>query len=113
MALASQKSENFYTTSGSDADKISTSSLARVKDLWDKDVASGRHLVTIEGDPNLGPILYALQQMQDEILELRRYIVSAELLVDAGGGSLPTSDPRVSGELWCDTRSGNVIKVSS
>ena len=113
MALASQKSENFYTTSGSDADLLSATKLAYIKDLWDKDSASGRNITTMIGDPHLGPILYALQQMQDEIIELRRYIVSAELLVDAGGGSLPTSDPRVSGELWCDTRSGNVIKVSS
>ena len=53
-----------------------------------------------------------MQQMQDELDELRRYITSAELLIDAGGGSLPTSDPRSSGKLWCDTRNGNVIKVS-
>ena len=38
--------------------------------------------------------------MQDDIDELRRYIVSNELLVDAGGGSLSTSDPSVSGKLW-------------
>lgn len=100
MALASQKSANFYTTSGSDADKLDSAKLAVVKDLWDKDVASGRNLVTIEGDPHLGPILYALQQMQDEIVELRRYIVSAELLVDASGSSLPTSDPSTTGALW-------------
>ena len=112
MALANQQSENFYTTSGTDADKLDSAKLAYIKDLWDKDVASGRNLITIVGDPHLGPILYALQQMQNEILELRRYIVSAELLVDASGGSLPTADPRVSGELWCDTRNGNVIKVS-
>lgn len=109
MALAPATSENFYTTSGSDADKLDATKLAVVKDLWDKDVASGRNLVTIEGDPNLGPILYALQQMQNEIIELRRYIVSAELLVGAGGDSLPTSNPGVRGQLWNDR---GIVKVA-
>ena len=40
MALAPKKNEEFYKTSGSDADKISPSRLAEIKDLWDKDVAS-------------------------------------------------------------------------
>ena len=65
MALANQKSENFYTTSGSSRDLLDSTKLAAVKDLWDKDVISGRNIKTIEGDPHLGPILYALQQMQD------------------------------------------------
>ena len=39
--------------------------------------------------------------MQNDIDELRRYIVSAELLLpNTMGDSLPTSDPRSVGQLW-------------
>jgi len=109
MALNSQKSENFYTTSGKDADKISTAELAAVKDLWDKDVASGRNLTTIKGDPHLGPVLYALQQMQNEILELRRYITSNEIATEIDASNLPTSAPKTAGLLWNDR---GIVKVS-
>ena len=37
MALADKKHERFFSTTGSDADKVSSSKLAEVKDLWDKD----------------------------------------------------------------------------
>ena len=100
MALANKKHESFYTTTGSDVDKVSTSKLAEVKDLWDKDVADGSNLRLL-ADPNLGPLLYQMQQMQDELDELRRYVTSAELLVDAGGGNLPTSNKGLSsGDLY-------------
>ncbi len=75
MALANKKHERFFSTAGSDADKVSTSKLAEVKDLWDKDVASGSNL-SLLNDPNLGPLIYQMQQMQDELDELRRHIVN-------------------------------------
>ena len=63
-------------------------------------------LAAFEGEAAL---IYQMQLMQNDIDELRRYIISAELLVDAGGGSLPTSDPRSSGKLWNDR---GTVKVS-
>ena len=75
MALADKKHERFFSTTGSDADKVSSSKLAEVKDLWDKDVASGSNL-SLLNDPNLGPLIYQMQQMQDELDELRRHIVN-------------------------------------
>ena len=75
MALADKKHERFFSTTGSDADKVSSSKLAEVKDLWDKDVADGSNLKLLD-DPNLGPLLYQMQQMQDELDELRRHIVN-------------------------------------
>jgi hypothetical protein len=99
MALASRESGTIHNKTGSD--------LTAMRDSY----TNNKHLdlADFEGE---AAILHQLQLMQNDIDELRRYIVSAELLVDAGGGSLPTSDPRVSGKLWCDTRSGNVIKKS-
>jgi len=75
MALANKKYEKFYTTSGSDADKIDSNKLAHIKDLWDKDVASGRNVIMLD-DPHIGPLLYQLQQMQDELDEIRRHVVN-------------------------------------
>ncbi len=75
MALDSKKYEKFYSTSGSDADKIDANKLAKIKDLWDKDVASGRNVIMLD-DPHIGPLLYQLQQMQDELDEIRRHIVN-------------------------------------
>ena len=73
MALSTAKHQRFYSTSGTDSDKVSTAKLAEVKDLWDKDVANGGNLDLLN-HPNLGPIIYQLQQMQDEIDYLRTEI---------------------------------------
>jgi len=109
MALANKKHERFYSTSGSDSDKISTSKLTEVKDLWDKDVASGGNL-TLLNDPNLGPLLYQMQQMQDELDELRRYITSNEIAPAIDASALPTSAPRTAGLLYSDKGD---VKVST
>ena len=88
MTLARQKSPgNRHKLTGSNSGSISGSFI------------SGKHLdlQVYEGEAAL---LYQIQTLQEDLEELRRYIVSAELLVDAGGGSLPTSDPRTSGKLW-------------
>jgi len=73
MALSNAKHEGFYTTSGGGADEISSSKLAELKDLWDKDKANGGNL-NLLNDPTLGPLLYQMQQMQDEINYLRTEI---------------------------------------
>ena len=49
--------------------------------------------------------------MQEDIDELRRYVVSNEALVAAGiGRNLPLSDPRVAGSLW---NNRGVVTVSN
>ena len=87
MALENKKHTKFYTTDGSNADKVSTAKLAYVKDLWDKDVASGSNLNLLE-DPTLGPLLYQMQQMQDELDSLRTHIVN-----DIGDGAQGPQGP--------------------
>ena len=91
MALADKKYTRFYSTSGTDADKISTSKLSEVKDLWDKDVANGNNL-NLLNDPTLGPLLYQMQQMQDELDEIRRHVVND--IVGQQGPQGPTGGPR-------------------
>ena len=102
MALENKKHTKFYTTDGSNADKVSTAKLAYVKDLWDKDVASGSNLNLLE-DPTLGPLLYQMQQMQDELDSLRTHIVN-----DIGDGAQGPQGPAgAKGDTGADGSNGS------
>tara|TARA_R100000935_G_scaffold58452_1_gene95640 strand:- start:325 stop:618 length:294 start_codon:yes stop_codon:yes gene_type:complete len=88
MALASKKSEAVHSKTGSEK--------AALKSSFDNTKHS-----ELEAYPPEAAMLYQMQQMQEDIDELRRYIVSAELLVVSTGGSLPTrATTRGSGLLW-------------
>jgi hypothetical protein len=100
MALDSKKSTTIHNKTGTDLDNL--------KDTFDNGGIDAISEIP-EDSPHIAALIYQIKLMQDDIDELRRYIVSSELLVDAGGGSLPTSDPRVSGKLYNDR---GVIMVS-
>jgi len=90
MGLASKKSEAIHDRTGS--------AKAALKTSFD----NAKH-VELESYPPEAAMLYQIQQMQEDIDELRRYIISAELLVVSPGGSLPTrATTRGSGLLWND-----------
>jgi len=72
MALSSAKHEKFYETSGSGADKVSTKNLTDVTAAWATEKTEG--CAKYIADPILGPIVYQLQQMQDELDYLRTEI---------------------------------------
>ena len=72
MALSSAKHEKFYATSGGGADEVSTKNLTDITAAWNQEKAEG--CAKYLGDPILGPIIYQLQQMQDEINYLRTEI---------------------------------------
>jgi hypothetical protein len=72
MALSSAKHEKFYETSGSGADKVSSKDLTNVTAAWATEKTEGCSKYI--ADPILGPIIYQLQQMQDEIDYLRTEI---------------------------------------
>ena len=72
MALDSKKYERIFSKSGSDADKISTNSFNEIKEDFDEN----RYLEDASQFSVLGPVLYQLQQMQDELDELRTEISS-------------------------------------
>ena len=74
MALSSASHEKFYNTSGSGADKVTTKNLADATAAWAAETAEG--CVKYMGDPILGPIVFQLQQMQDELNYLRTEISS-------------------------------------
>ena len=72
MALSSAKHEKFYATSGGGADEVSTKNLTNITAAWNQEKTEG--CAKYVEDPILGPIIYQLQQMQDEIDYLRTEI---------------------------------------
>jgi hypothetical protein len=72
MTLTSKRYEKFYETRVDGADKISTEKLTAATSAWATEKAEGckKYL----NDPILAPLIYQLQQMQDEIDYLRTEI---------------------------------------
>ena len=98
MALATRKSGDIHNKSGGD--------LAAMKAKYD----NNKQLDYI-GFDEVDALLYQIQLLREDIDELRRYIVSAELLQpDTMGDNLPPSDPRTAGQLWSNR---GVVTVSS
>lgn len=89
MALASRKSDTIHSETGTDKDALKA----------EYDV--GKH-ETLINYPAEAALLYQIQLMKEDIDELRRYIVSSELLVVSSASSLPTRAPRTAGLLWND-----------
>ena len=109
MALADRKIPDVFNkkTGGSkDARSITNEKELEIKAEYD----AGVHIADDGMFNTIAPALYAIQKLSEDIDELRRYIVSNELLVDAGGGSLSTSDPSVSGKLW---NNRGTVKISA
>ena len=72
MALASKKYQKFYETTGTGRDKIDTTKLSIAAAAWTAETAKG--CADYMADPILAPIIYQMQQMQDELDELRNEI---------------------------------------
>ena len=72
MALTGKKYEKFYATTGSGDDKVKSATLTQAEAFWDGDRASG--CKDLLEDFTLGPIVFQLQQMQDQLDYLRTEI---------------------------------------
>lgn len=69
MALASKKYEKFYETTGTGKDKIDTAKLSIAQTAWASEKANG--CADYMSDAIFAPIIYQMQQMQDELDALR------------------------------------------
>ena len=69
MALDDKKYEKFYNTTGTGKDKATSDELAKMEALWDLDKADGCEYFI--GHPEFAPLIFQMQQMQDEITALR------------------------------------------
>ena len=72
MALTDKKYEKFYATTGSGDDEASSDNLTKAEGIWDHYRAKGMDLFF--DDFKLAPLIYQLQQMQDELDYLRTEI---------------------------------------
>ena len=72
MALANKKYEKFYETTGTGNDKIDTTKLTIAANAWAAEKAKG--CADYMADAIFAPIIYQMQQMQDELDELRSEI---------------------------------------
>ena len=74
MALANRKSEDIFnknTGGDKDAKSIDTAKETEIKDKFD----NGDHILDEGMFENLSPALYAIQQLADDVEELRRHVV--------------------------------------
>ena len=70
MALDDKKYEKFYNTTGTGKDKATSDELAKMEALWDLDKTDGcEHFI---GHPEFAPLIFQMQQMQDEITALTK-----------------------------------------
>ena len=76
MALASKTSKKFYVTSGGGNDEIAASRKAVIDSAFDADMGKGS--AQLIDDNTLGPVIYNIQRMQDDLDELRRFVVSTD-----------------------------------
>ena len=65
MALTGKKYESFYLTTGGGADEIDAKKLTNVTNAWATEKAEGCQKYL--DDPIIAPLIYQLQQMQDEL----------------------------------------------
>lgn len=75
MALANRKSEDIFnkkTGGDRDAKSIDTSKETEIKNRFD----NGDHVLDEGMFENLSPALYAVQQLAEDVEELRRYILA-------------------------------------
>jgi len=75
MALANRKSEDIFnknTGGDKDAKSIDTAKETEIKDKFD----NGDHILDEGMFENLAPALYAVQQLAEDVEELRRYILA-------------------------------------
>ena len=74
MALTGKKYENFYRTTGGGSDEVPASKLTKAEEIWDLERAKGMDYYM--DLPEFAPIIFQLQQMQDELDYLRTEISS-------------------------------------
>ena len=74
MALTGKKYESFYVTTGGGADEVDTKKLTDATSAWAGEKAEGCQKYL--DDPIMAPIIYQLQQMQDELDYLRTEITT-------------------------------------
>ncbi len=69
MALANKKHNRMYSTTGSDADKIDSTRLIKMSNKF----TNNEYLEDEDAFETLAPLIYQMEQMSQELDELRRF----------------------------------------
>jgi len=69
MALANKKHNRIYSTTGSDSDKVDSAKLSRMQAKF----TSNEYLEDEDSFETLAPLIYQMEQMSQELDELRRF----------------------------------------
>ena len=105
MALGGKTSKKFYVTSGGGNDEINSTRKTALDAFNTADSAAGyKQLID---DNTLGPLIVNLQEMQDDIDELRRFVASSAeikgtigtLPIANGGTGMTSSQPLIYSEI--------------
>ncbi len=75
MALAGKSSSPFFVTTGVGDDKINSQRKTDLLELSNHDRTKGNKYII--DDDSLGPLVFNIQRMQDDLDELRRFVVDA------------------------------------
>ena len=96
MALATRKSSDIFNkNTGGDTDSktIDTSTETEIRDKFD----NGDHILDEGMFENLAPALYAIQQLSEDIEELRRYVQSEITSITSAQASAITANTAKTG----------------
>ena len=113
MALGDRKSSDIFnknTGASKDAKSIDTSKETEIKNKFDR----GEHIEDAGMFENLAPVLYAIQQLTEDIEELRRY-VTAEItsITSAQASAITANTAKITSPSWVPSSNPNYLTSSS
>ena len=111
MALSSASHEPFFVTTGTGKDKVDTNDLTNITAAWAAEKAEGCGKYV--ADPILGPIIYQLQKMQDEIDYLRTEISANKDKATFPGFGTSNSTALVGDTTTISTAQANAITANT
>ena len=111
MALTGKKYEKFYSTSGSGDDEVTSDNLNKAEGIWDHYRAKGMDLYF--DDFKLSPLIYQLQQMQDELDYLRTEITANKSKVTFPGLGTSNSTALAGDTTTISTAQANAITANT
>ena len=114
MALNNKRYEEFYATTGSGDNKAKSGNLTTAEAIWDLDRAEGCEWYLTH--PEFGPLIFQLQQMQDELDYLRGIITTnkdkVSMTLGTSGSTALAGDTTTISTAQANAITANTAKAS-
>tara|TARA_R100001443_G_scaffold987_4_gene3968 strand:+ start:2425 stop:3051 length:627 start_codon:yes stop_codon:yes gene_type:complete len=114
MALNNKRYEEFYATTGSGDNKAKSGNLTTAEAIWDLDRAEGCEWYLTH--PEFGPLIFQLQQMQDELDYLRGIITTnkdkVSMTLGTSGSTALAGDTTTISTAQANAITANTAKTS-